>query len=76
MNEKEKFVIKLYRQTTWKTVGIDELRAKNTSYRKIANSKDWGLQRFINRCNKKIKEKKRGDWWVCLTCWQVILDHN
>lgn len=51
-------VLNLYYKVSWeKKHPIDE-RAHWVTFEKIAYSRDWWFERFVNRAQKKIKEKK------------------
>lgn len=51
-------VLDLYYQATGETKSPQDVWAKNTTFEKIAFSRDWAYERFVNWAQKKIAERR------------------
>ena len=51
-------VLELHFKATWEKRWPRDVRAKWTTFEKIAFSIDWGYERYVNRAQKKITEKR------------------
>ena len=54
-------VLGLHQKVTWKKASPKDVRAKGVTLEKISYATDWWYERYINRAQKKIKEKREVD---------------